>query len=128
MAENGISRYALVDNATQIVINVCVWDGNASTWQPPAGTTAVEISAELLCEIGWTKEGALYAPPIIDAAAQALAQLREQRNARLAASDWTQAPDAPTANDAAWKVYRQALRDLPQQWTYPNAPQWPTAP
>ena len=60
--------------------------------------------------------------------AQALAELREQRNARLTASDWTQAPDAPTANAPAWKVYRQALRDLPQQTTYPNPPTWPTAP
>ena len=60
--------------------------------------------------------------------AQALTYLREQRTARLAASDWTQLPDAPTANAAAWKVYRQALRDLPQQTVYPNAPQWPTAP
>lgn len=60
--------------------------------------------------------------------ARALADLREQRNARLAASDWTQAPDAPTADVAAWKVYRQALRDLPAQWTYPNAVLWPTAP
>ena len=60
--------------------------------------------------------------------ARALAELREQRNVRLAVSDWTQLPDAPTANTAAWRLYRQALRDLPQQWTYPNAPQWPTAP
>ena len=60
--------------------------------------------------------------------ARALAELREERNARLAASDWTQAPDAPTANVAAWKTYRQTLRDLPQRTTYPNAPQWPTAP
>jgi len=66
MAENGILRYALVDNATQIVINVCVWDGNASTWQPPTGTTAVGIPAGLPCEIGWTKEGALYVPPTIE--------------------------------------------------------------
>ena len=60
--------------------------------------------------------------------AQVLAELRAERNALLAASDWTQAPDAPTANDAAWKVYRQTLRDLPQRTVYPNAPQWPTAP
>lgn len=60
--------------------------------------------------------------------ARALAYLRVERNALLAASDWTQAPDAPTANAAAWKVYRQALRNLPQQTVYPNAPQWPTAP
>ena len=60
--------------------------------------------------------------------AQVMAELREQRNAKLTASDWTQLPDAPTANAAAWKSYRQALRDLPQRTTYPNAPQWPTAP
>ena len=60
--------------------------------------------------------------------ARALAELREQRNALLAASDWTQLPDAPTANAAAWRLYRQALRDLPEQTVYPDAPQWPTAP
>ena len=60
--------------------------------------------------------------------AQVMAELRAERNARLAASDWTQLPDAPTANAAAWKVYRQALRDLPQRTVYPNAPTWPTAP
>ena len=60
--------------------------------------------------------------------ARALADLREQRNALLTASDWTQLPDAPTTNAAAWKSYRQALRDLPQRTVYPNAVQWPTAP
>jgi len=60
--------------------------------------------------------------------ARALAELREQRNALLTASDWTQLPDAPTANAAAWRLYRQALRDLPQRTVYPNAPTWPTAP
>lgn len=64
MAENGISRYALVDNLTQIVVNVCVWDGDASTWQPPSGTTAVEI-ATMLCEIGWKKVGEIYEAPIV---------------------------------------------------------------
>ena len=60
--------------------------------------------------------------------AQVMAGLRAKRNALLAASDWTQLPDAPTANVAAWRLYRQALRDLPQQTVYPDAPQWPTAP
>ena len=60
--------------------------------------------------------------------AEALAELRQDRNRRLTGSDWTQLPDAPTVNAAEWKVYRQALRDLPQNTTYPNEPQWPTAP
>ena len=60
--------------------------------------------------------------------ARALANLRVERNALLTASDWTQLPDAPTANAAAWRLYRQALRDLPEQTVYPDAPQWPTTP
>ena len=39
--------------------------------------------------------------------------LRIERNNRLAASDWTQSRDLTLSNDADWKTYRQALRDLP---------------
>jgi hypothetical protein len=42
------------------------------------------------------------------------ATVRAERNARLAASDWTQLPDAPV-DAAAWATYRQALRDVTQQ-------------
>jgi hypothetical protein len=38
--------------------------------------------------------------------------IRQQRNALLAVSDWTQVADAPV-DQAAWAAYRQALRDLP---------------
>jgi hypothetical protein len=41
-------------------------------------------------------------------------QLRLWRNAKLAASDWTQVADAPV-DKSAWATYRQALRDLPAQ-------------
>lgn len=45
---------------------------------------------------------------------QLMAIIVDDRNKRLAASDWTQLPDIPaTVNKAAWIVYRQALRDLP---------------
>ncbi|CAB4136743.1 Phage tail assembly chaperone protein [uncultured Caudovirales phage] len=84
---------------------------------------AVALTPDEIAEHNARTAAAVAARP-----AQALAELRAERNALLAASDWTQAPDAPTANAAAWKVYRQALRDLPQRTTYPNAPQWPTAP
>lgn len=53
--------------------------------------------------------------------------LRADRNARLAASDWTVMSDTPTAT-AAWKTYRQALRDLPANTTDPFNPVWPTPP
>jgi hypothetical protein len=51
-------------------------------------------------------------------------ELRSERNARLAASDWTQAADA-TGDTAAWATYRQALRDLPDNTTDPENPVWP---
>jgi len=59
--------------------------------------------------------------------AQAWADLRAQRNARLAACDWTQLPDAHLSQDKkdAWAEYRQALRDLPQKVTDPMNVTWP---
>lgn len=56
--------------------------------------------------------------------------LRLQRDHRLAASDWTQLPDAPlSANQrAAWAAYRQALRDLPANIPDAANPAWPTTP
>ena len=38
--------------------------------------------------------------------------LREERNRRIAETDWMSFSDLPTMTDA-WKTYRQALRDLP---------------
>ena len=40
-------------------------------------------------------------------------QLREIRDKLLAESDWTQSRDVTLSNDADWKKYRHALRDLP---------------
>lgn len=47
--------------------------------------------------------------------ATAQAQVRLERDRRLAASDWTMTSDAPlsVAQRALWTVYRRALRDLP---------------
>ena len=53
---------------------------------------------------------------------------REQRDALLAASDWAVLPDAPVADAQAWKDYRQALRDVPQQNGFPQEVVWPTKP
>ena len=53
--------------------------------------------------------------------------VRSQRNALLLASDWTQLPDAPV-DQAAWAVYRQELRDVPDQVGFPASVVWPVAP
>jgi len=60
--------------------------------------------------------------------AQLMAIIVDDRNKRLAASDWTQLPDIPkTVDKAAWAVYRQALRDLPATVNV-EAPVFPVPP
>ena len=56
--------------------------------------------------------------------------LRGERNALLAATDWTQAVDAPLtdAKKAEWATYRSALRSLPDNTTDPANPTWPSKP
>lgn len=45
-------------------------------------------------------------------------ELRVLRNEMLRESDWTQMPDAPVseADKAKWAIFRQQLRDLPQNY------------
>lgn len=40
--------------------------------------------------------------------------LRRERDSRLMECDWRVSPDYPHADQEAWVIYRQALRDLPQ--------------
>ena len=47
--------------------------------------------------------------------AEPIRLLREERNQRLAETDWTQGRDVSLSNDTDWKNYRQALRDLPSK-------------
>lgn len=56
------------------------------------------------------------------------ARVRAQRNALLAACDWTALPDAPVDDWQAWADYRQALRDLTAQPGFPLDVAWPTPP
>lgn len=53
--------------------------------------------------------------------------VRKERNFLLAQCDWTQAADAPV-DQAAWAVYRQALRDVPAQAGFPTDTIWPEKP
>jgi hypothetical protein len=53
--------------------------------------------------------------------------LRDERNKLLSDSDWTQVADAPVDN-LKWAVYRQTLRDLPQNTTNPFTIAWPVKP
>ena len=60
------------------------------------------------------------------------AEIRVERNRRLAAADWTQVPDSPLSSSAktAWATYRQSLRDFPAVNTATTWEDivWPTQP
>ena len=53
--------------------------------------------------------------------------IRQARNGLLSDSDWTQLADAPV-DTAAWATYRQALRDVTDQATFPDSVIWPEEP
>jgi hypothetical protein len=61
---------------------------------------------------------------------EAIANLLRTRNGMLEVCDWTQLPDVPLTPTQvdAWKVYRQALRDVTDQTGYPSNIIWPTQP
>lgn len=54
--------------------------------------------------------------------------VRQERNQKLTACDWTQLPDVDPAISSAWAPYRQALRDVPEQPGFPDNVQWPVPP
>ena len=46
-------------------------------------------------------------------AAEPMRLLRQERNRRIAETDWRDLPSYPGTDQDEWKTYRQALRDLP---------------
>jgi hypothetical protein len=59
-----------------------------------------------------------------------LIQLRIKRDILLQKCDWVLVPDTPLSQEKIdeWKVYRQALRDLPSVTEDPANPVWPSIP
>ena len=66
--------------------------------------------------------------PVYDATYAIASSVRQQRNAILASTDWTQARDIPDETALKWQPYRQALRDLTAQAGFPTNVTWPTEP
>jgi hypothetical protein len=60
-----------------------------------------------------------------DPVAASATQVRAQRDALLAASDYMALADRITDE---WRTYRQALRDIPAQSGFPTNVTWPVEP
>lgn len=59
-----------------------------------------------------------------------MSMVRSQRDGMLSASDWTQIGDATLGAHTAeeWRTYRQALKDIPQNYTKVSEVVWPNDP
>tara|TARA_R110002126_G_C10439656_1_gene498834 strand:- start:601 stop:969 length:369 start_codon:yes stop_codon:yes gene_type:complete len=89
-------------------------------------TTVAEINEVGLQEGQGIIEGSYQANEFIITNGEAVVRtdntleiLRLKRDALLTESDWTQVNDSPLtdAKKAEWATYRQALRDLPSQYS-----------
>jgi len=97
------------------------------SWLPytldPADTDNTIDNSALRALIG-SNYAAYVAPSDAEINAALADDVRAERNAKLADSDWRASQDV-TMSDA-WRTYRQALRDVPSQ--LPGSITWPTEP
>jgi hypothetical protein len=99
---------------------------------PPAitDTQVLEENTPVLVDGRWTQAWSvrdMTAEEIQQRNDAQAAQVRDERNAKLVASDWTQVADAPV-DKSAWAAYRQDLRDITAQEGFPWDINWPTQP
>ena len=83
--------------------------------------TKVQFTAEE--EAARDAEEAAWADGANDRAAVAV---REERDAKLAETDWMASSDLTLSSE--WASYRSSLRDVPSQAGFPNTITWPTKP
>ena len=79
--------------------------------------------------IGWTYDGKTFKTNEVTLTAeQKLNEVRIERDKFLKMSDWTQNRDVTLSNDADWKTYRQALRDITKTYKTLDDVKWPEKP
>lgn len=98
--------------------------GHGWTYDPPPGGGPHKWENSRW--VPYAQEPEMFTPgPNYDAMGDAI---RQERNARIAATDWTQGKDIPDYVSAAWAPHRQALRDITSQPDFPLSVQWPEEP
>lgn len=115
----------VVDSVTLEFVNVFPVGTNGAVVIGPNSQVALETSEDPLILVAVRDSETGVVTLVEDSAkvqaktAQAWTQLRTERNARLAQSDWVALSDAHLSQDKkdAWFAYRQALRDLPDEVT-----------
>ena len=100
--------------------------------------SSAEAEKEYTNSVEWRKsDGSISMTPadfVVDYSAVGpvveLLMLREERNKKLAATDWTQFNDSPLSDSkkTEWSIYRQALRDITSSTQSIFSVTWPTEP
>ena len=57
-----MARYAMIDDASGIVVNVIEWDGDEANWKSPTGYTMV-LDDPPAAGPGFTYDGTNFIPP-----------------------------------------------------------------
>lgn len=57
-----VERWAMIQDGT--VVNVCLWDGERTTWEPPAGIEMQRAPDQVA--IGWTYAGGEWVAPVVE--------------------------------------------------------------
>jgi hypothetical protein len=98
---------------------------NVATPQPTNTSIQVvnQVSGNL--EIVWM-ESSDYAN--VQISHSSASTIRNRRNVLLADTDWTHMSDVNANTTILWTPYRQALRDITKQNTFPQSVTWPTKP
>ena len=125
------SNMSMPQQLTEALINSLgadvVFEGAQA--QPTRYQTAFADGVEQVAGKWYTK----YSVADMDDAASAAldakqaTSVREDRNKRLAETDWTQLTDAPV-NTEAWATYRSNLRNVTEQSGFPWEVTWPNKP
>lgn len=110
------------DMSEEEIINKIIKTVPLSSWNAPENAIAVAL-------VGTANTGS-YTATIAEPSIISSHDIRVQRNLLLEESDWTQLPDAvlSEAEKTSWTTYRQALRDITEQETFPDNVVWPTTP
>ena len=107
------------------VYPVVVEDQPAHTTNQTVSLNDTPVLNEGVWSVGWTIRS--WSQEELDEAEE---NIRDQRDELLSSCDWTQIPDSPLSDIVKdeWKVYRQALRDIPNLEEFPTNITWPTEP
>ena len=117
---NNLGDYSLTGVTTSVTYSSAEAEkeySNSVEWRKPDGSVSMSPSDFVL---DYSAVG-----PVVE-----LLMLREERNKKLAATDWivTKAFETGSSVPESWKTYRQALRDITSSTQSIFSVTWPTEP